>query len=70
VSVCGELAADETAAALLIGLGVRELSVAPRMVPAIKEAVRATSLRRATRVAAQALDVADAAAARALLAGG
>src|SRR6185295_10858596 len=41
VAVCGELAADERAAALLVGLGVRELSVAPRAVPGIKEAVRA-----------------------------
>ena len=33
VAVCGELAADERAAALLVGLGVRELSVAPAAVP-------------------------------------
>jgi phosphocarrier protein FPr len=70
VSVCGELAADETAAALLAGLGVRELSVAPRMVPAVKEAVRAIGLHRSSVIAAEALDVADAAAVRALLAAG
>jgi phosphoenolpyruvate-protein phosphotransferase/dihydroxyacetone kinase phosphotransfer subunit len=70
VSVCGELAADETAAAVLTGLGVRELSVAPRTVPAVKEAVRATSLHRTAVIAAEALDVADAAAVRALLAAG
>ena len=39
VAVCGELAADEQAAALLVGLGVRELSVTPRAVPAIKQRV-------------------------------
>jgi phosphocarrier protein FPr len=41
VGVCGELAADERAVPLLVALGVRELSVAPLSVPAIKEAVRA-----------------------------
>jgi phosphocarrier protein FPr len=70
VGVCGELAADETAVPLLTGLGVRELSVAPRMVPAVKEAVRATDLHRAAVIAAEALDVADAAAVRALLRAG
>jgi phosphoenolpyruvate-protein phosphotransferase/dihydroxyacetone kinase phosphotransfer subunit len=41
VAVCGELAADEAAAQLLVGLGVRELSVAPAAVPGVKQAVRA-----------------------------
>ncbi|OBA33235.1 phosphoenolpyruvate--protein phosphotransferase [Gordonia sp. 852002-51296_SCH5728562-b] len=40
VAVCGELAADETATDLLVALGVRELSVAPRAVPPVKQAVR------------------------------
>jgi phosphocarrier protein FPr len=70
VSVCGELAGDETAVALLTGLGVRELSVTPRMVPAIKEVIRATNLHRAAMISAEALDVADAAAVHALLAAG
>ena len=67
VSVCGELAGDETAVPLLIGLGVRELSVAPHAVPAIKEAVRRTSLDRAAQTAAQALDLPGADAVRRLL---
>ena len=40
VAVCGELAADERAARLLVALGVRELSVAPTAVPGVKQAVR------------------------------
>ena len=40
VAVCGELAADESATPLLVALGVRELSVAPSSVAAIKHAVR------------------------------
>lgn len=45
VAVCGEVAADESATALLLALGVRELSVAPYAVPGVKQAVR-----RVTRV--------------------
>jgi len=70
VAVCGEMAADDTATALLAGLGVRELSVAPRAVPVIKETVRGIDLRRASSVAAAALDTEDAAAVRALLVDG
>jgi phosphocarrier protein FPr len=40
VAVCGEVAADERAARLLVALGVRELSVAPSAVPGVKQAVR------------------------------
>jgi phosphocarrier protein FPr len=55
VAVCGELAADERATGLLVGLGVRELSVAPPAVPAIKEAVRTLSARDAAELARAAL---------------
>ncbi len=40
VSVCGEMAADPLAAAVLVGLGVRRLSLSPRRVPAIKTRLR------------------------------
>jgi phosphocarrier protein FPr len=64
VSVCGELAADEAAAPILTGLGVRELSVAPAAVPGVKEAVRAVDLATATVAAVRALGLPDAAAVR------
>ncbi|MCX6467219.1 MAG: hypothetical protein NTW05_27095, partial [Pseudonocardiales bacterium] len=40
VAVCGEAAAEPRAAAAFVGLGVRELSVAPPAVPATKQVVR------------------------------
>ena len=40
VSLCGEMAADERYAPLLIGLGLRRLSMAPRVVPTIKTKIR------------------------------
>jgi phosphotransferase system enzyme I (PtsI) len=41
VSVCGEMAADPLGAAVLVGLGVRRLSISPRRVPEIKTELRA-----------------------------
>jgi phosphocarrier protein FPr len=55
VAVCGELAADQHAAPLLVGLGVRELSVAPVAVPHIKQAVRDIDAAQAETLAASAL---------------
>lgn len=37
VAICGQLAGDADAVPLLVGLGVRELSVAPARIPAIKK---------------------------------
>jgi phosphocarrier protein FPr len=67
VSVCGELAADPMATAILIGLGVDELSMAPPAIPAAKEAVRSTSLAGARDLARRALEQATAADVRALI---
>jgi phosphotransferase system enzyme I (PtsI) len=44
VSVCGEIASDPRFTALLLGLGIQELSVAPRYLPIIKNAIRRTSI--------------------------
>ena len=69
VAVCGEFAADPDAVELLVGLGVRELSVTPAAVPAVKEAVRSVDARTAAVTAHEALLEPSAAAVRALLAG-
>jgi len=44
LSVCGEMAGDPVAALVLVGLGVRYLSMTPSSIPAVKRAVRAASL--------------------------
>jgi phosphocarrier protein FPr len=67
VAVCGELAADDQAVGILLGLGVRELSVTPRAVPGIKQAVRAQALPQIEALAARALEAPSAAAVRAML---
>ena len=40
VGICGELAADATATAKLIEMGVDELSVTPMHLPAVRKAIR------------------------------
>jgi multiphosphoryl transfer protein len=65
--VCGELAADPLAVPLLLGLGVRELSVSAAAVASVKETVRATDLAAAAGLARQALDLPSADAVRDLM---
>jgi phosphoenolpyruvate-protein kinase (PTS system EI component) len=55
VGVCGEMAGDPASAVLLVGLGVSELSMAPRLVPEVKQALRGVSLEQAQAAAQQAL---------------
>ncbi len=44
VAVCGELAWDPFAAIILVGLGVHELSMTPRLIPKVKQAIRLHTL--------------------------
>jgi multiphosphoryl transfer protein len=67
VAVCGELASDPAAAALLVGLGVQELSLSPLAIPAVKYAVRSLSAKNSKQLAALALQRDSAASVRALL---
>ena len=67
VGVCGAMAGDPLAVPVLIGLGVKELSVAIPSVPAIKERVRSLSLEECRSLAARCLQAADPAEARELL---
>ena len=67
VGVCGELAGDPDATALLLGLGVRELSMGAPSIALVKRAVRAVDLATARAVAADALSCATSAEVRGLL---
>jgi multiphosphoryl transfer protein len=55
VAVCGEIASDDLAIPLLLGLGVRELSVVPHAVPVVKARVRLLDLQKCELVAKQTL---------------
>jgi phosphoenolpyruvate-protein phosphotransferase len=68
VAVCGEAAGDPVAVPLLLGLGVRELSMSAVSIAAAKQAVRRTDLAAARGLAAEALACESATAVRALLA--
>ena len=61
VAVCGEVASDEIAVPLLVGLGVHELSVGPHDVPAVKARVRELDLAQCELVAKQTLRLESAA---------
>jgi phosphocarrier protein FPr len=66
VSVCGEAAADAAAIPILIGLGVRSLSVANPAIASTKQAVRHIEHAAARELAQRALNCASAAEVRAL----
>jgi phosphoenolpyruvate-protein kinase (PTS system EI component) len=59
VEVCGEAAGEPAVAALLIGLGVDELSVSPARLDAVRGAVRRVSARVAAEAARGALRAAS-----------
>jgi phosphoenolpyruvate-protein phosphotransferase len=62
VAVCGGVAADPAAVPVLLGLGVRELSVVPAAIPRLKRQVASLSLDACRELAARCLaaDSADA----------
>jgi phosphoenolpyruvate-protein phosphotransferase len=59
VAVCGGVAADRLAVPLLLGLGVRELSVVPAAVPAIKRQIRSLRIDDCRELARRCLDLAS-----------
>ena len=69
VEVCGEAAGEPAVAALLIGLGVDELSVAPARLDELRETVRLLSFTDAADAARQAVEASSARQALALAGG-
>jgi phosphotransferase system enzyme I (PtsI) len=55
VAICGEMAGDPLNIPILLGLGVKELSMNPMAIPVVKRIIRMTSLEDATELAEQAL---------------
>jgi phosphocarrier protein FPr len=66
VGVCGGVAGDPQGAMLLMGLGVKELSMSVPSIAAVKAKIRSVSLAEAESLARKALDCRNAAEVRRL----
>ena len=60
ISVCGELAGSIEGAILLVGMGVRTLSVSPRKINSVKEVLSRFSLQEIEHIASETLKYSDA----------
>jgi multiphosphoryl transfer protein len=67
VAVCGGVAADSQAVPILLGLGVRELSVVPAAIPALKQQIRGLQMLECRALATRCLGAASAGEVRALV---
>ena len=61
VCVCGEVAGDPRFTALLLGLGIRDLSMSANNIPVVKQRIRSLDLVAATRRARVIMDQSDSA---------
>jgi phosphotransferase system enzyme I (PtsI) len=68
LTICGEMAGDPRYTELLLGLGLRELSVAPGEMLEVKNAIRKVNLAAAKLLAIEALDAGSVAEVEAILA--
>jgi phosphotransferase system enzyme I (PtsI) len=57
LSLCGEMAGDPTATLLLLGLGLRSLSMSPYRVPLVKKVIGAFTLDEARALATEAIEL-------------
>ena len=59
ISICGEIAGDPRYAALLLGLGLRQLSMSPRNIPRVKQRIRNLDMVAASRRVRAIMDQSD-----------
>ena len=59
ISICGEMAGDARYTALLVGLGIRELSMTPSSIPRVKQRIREMDLAAANHRASVIMDQVD-----------
>lgn len=55
LSICGEMSSTPARSLLLVGMGVRSLSVSPNALPKLKKAIRSVSLAQCEEIAARAM---------------
>jgi phosphoenolpyruvate-protein kinase (PTS system EI component) len=67
VAVCGGVAADRTAVPILLGLGVRELSVVPSAIPALKRQIGGLRIAECRELAKRCLHLGSATEVRSLI---
>jgi multiphosphoryl transfer protein len=67
VAVCGGVAADHTAVPILLGLGIRELSVVPAAIPALKRQIGTLRIEECRELAKRCLNLGSAAEVRSLV---
>ena len=53
-SLCGEIAGEVDFTMLLLGMGLRTLSMVPGQIPAVKQVIRSVDMRHCQRVARKA----------------
>jgi phosphotransferase system enzyme I (PtsI) len=54
-SVCGEMASEPEHIMLLLGMGVRTISIAPPMIPEIKQIIRSVTIEESNQIARKVL---------------
>jgi phosphotransferase system enzyme I (PtsI) len=57
VTVCGQMSSDPKFIPLLIGMGIRRLSVTPHSIPELKEVIRTIDVRQCEQIATHALSL-------------